>query len=192
MFRVMTRSMDLYRHRHAGLAPRRVMVHKTTEFKKEEIEGCLEALHLCESADLIQVVDDVSWRGALVEARSGGSASRGEPSAYPVRIGTVVGLGPMEALVWTHGDVRGIADQGRAYFQGSRSTPRPIRLVRHAGHGPWDDCVRAILGLTKMNWNNDNLYDALPVTLGYAKVLARVVKRMRGLGSSSYQFRFFM
>ena len=33
MFRVLTRSMDLYRRRHAGRTPRRVMVHKTTEFK---------------------------------------------------------------------------------------------------------------------------------------------------------------
>jgi hypothetical protein len=193
MFRVMTRSMDLYRHRHAGRAPRHVMVHKTTEFKNEEIEGCLEALHLCEAVDLIQIVDDVSWRGALIEAVSGAKTdTKGDPSAYPVRRGTLVGLGQMEALLWTHGDVRGIADQGRAYFQGSRSTPRPIRLVRHAGHGPWDDSARSILGLTKMDWNNDNLYDALPVTLGYAKVLARVVKRMKGLGSAPYQFRFFM
>ena len=36
MFRVMTRSMDLYRRRHAGRSPRRVIVHKTTEFKREE------------------------------------------------------------------------------------------------------------------------------------------------------------
>lgn len=192
MFRVMTRSMDLYRHRHAGRAPRRVMVHKTTEFKKEEIEGSLEALHLCESVDLVQVVDDVSWRGALIDPGGAGPEAKGEPAAYPVRRGTLVGLGQMEALLWTHGDVRGIADQGRPYFQGARSTPRPIRLIRHAGHGPWDDCARSILGLTKMDWNNDALYDPLPVTLGYAKVLARVVKRMKGLGSSSYQFRFFM
>jgi hypothetical protein len=64
--------------------------------------------------------------------------------------------------------------------------------VRHVGHGAWDDSARSILGLTKMDWNNDSLYDALPVTLGYAKVLARVVKRMKGLGSAPYQFRFFM
>jgi hypothetical protein len=65
-------------------------------------------------------------------------------------------------------------------------------LVRHAGHGPWDDTARAVLALSKMNWNNDALYDPLPVTMGYAKVLARVVKRMPGLGSAAYQFRFFM
>jgi hypothetical protein len=50
----------------------------------------------------------------------------------------------------------------------------------------------AVLALSKMDWNNDALYDLLPVTIGYAKVLARVVKRMHGLGSSPYQFRFFM
>ena len=30
------------------------------------------------------------------------------------------------------------------------------------------------------------------VTMAYAKTLARVVKRMDGLGSAPYQFRFFM
>ncbi|WP_322864799.1 hypothetical protein U5922_000535 (plasmid) [Aquicoccus sp. G2-2] len=90
-----------------------------------------------------------------------------------------------------HGNVGGINDRD-AYFQGARSTPRPIKLVRHAGHGPWDDTARSALALSKMNWNNDALYDQLPVTMSYAKVLARVVKRMSGLGTTPYQFRFFM
>jgi hypothetical protein len=34
-----------------------------------------------------------------------------------------------------------------------------------------------------MNWNNDSLYDRLPVTLEYAKVLADTVKRMPRLAS---------
>jgi hypothetical protein len=189
MFRVMTRSLDLYRRRHAGRSPRRVMVHKTTEFKPDEVDGCMEALHLCEAVDLVQVVEDVGWRGVRIDKKAG--SKKGNAAAYPVSRGTLLGLGPIEALLWTHGDVRGIAEKG-AYFQGSRSTPRPVRLVRHAGHGPWDDTARAVLALTKMDWNNDALYDPLPVTIGYAKVLARVVKRMRGLGTTPYQFRFFM
>ena len=67
MFRVMTRSMDLYRHRHTGRSPRRVIVHKTTEFKRDEVDGCMEALHLCEAVDLIQVVEDVGWRGVRID-----------------------------------------------------------------------------------------------------------------------------
>ena len=190
MFRVMTRSLNLYRQRHAGRSPRRVMVHKTTEFKPDEVEGSMEAFHLCESVDLVQVVEDVGWRGVRID-RSRGSAAKGMPASYPVSRGTLIGLGPRDALLWTHGDVQGIGSRG-SYFQGSSSTPRPVRLVRHAGHGPWDDTAHAILGLSKMNWNNDALYDPLPVTMGYAKVLARVVKRMPSLKQTPYQFRFFM
>ena len=188
MFRVMTRSMDLYRRRHAGRSPRRVMVHKTTEFKREEIDGCMEALHLCETVDLVQVVEDVGWRGVRIDRNP--NCKKGKPANFPVQRGTVVGLGPREALLWTHGDASGITNG--SFFQGGRSTPRPIRLIRHAGHGTWDDTARAILGLSKMNWNNDSLYDLLPVTLSYAKVLARVVKRIPNLGAKPYQFRFFM
>jgi hypothetical protein len=189
MFRVMTRSIDLYRRRHAGRSPRRVMVHKTTEFMAAEIDGAMEALHLCEAVDLVQVVEDVGWRGVRIDGRTG--HPKGKPAAFPVSRGTVIGVGAREALLWTHGDVQGVGRRG-SYFQGSRSTPRPLRLVRHAGHGPWDDTCQAALGLTKMNWNNDALYDPIPVTLSYAKVLARVVKRMTGLGNKPYQFRLFM
>jgi hypothetical protein len=188
MFRVITRSMDLYRRRHAGHSPRRVMVHKTTEFKSEEIDGCMEALHLCEAVDLVQVVEEVGWRGVQIQGAH--NAKKGEPTAFPVSRGTLLGIAPSEALLWTHGSVSGIGT--RQYFQGARSTPRPLRLVRHAGHGPWDESAFAILALSKMDWNNDALYDPLPVTLEYAKILARVVKRMDVLGSTPYQFRFFM
>ena len=189
MFRVMTRSMDLYRRRHAGKSPRRVVVHKTTEFKQDEVDGCMEALHLCEAVDLVQVVEDVGWRGVRIDQRDG--TTKGSPAAFPVARGTAIGISPREVLLWTHGDVRGVSTRG-SYFKDGRSTPSPLRLVRHAGHGPWDDTVRAILGLSKMNWNNDSLYDRLPVTMAYAKVLARVVKRMPSLRRTPYQFRFFM
>ena len=187
MFRVMTRSMDLYRRRHAGRSPKRVMVHKSTEFKREERDGCMEALRVCEAVDLVQVVENVDWRGVRIDGRGRG---RGSPAAFPVPRGTVLPFSDREALLWNHGDASGVT--ARSYFQGSRSTPRPLRLVRHAGHGPWDDTAQAVLGLSKMNWNNDALYDQLPVTMSYAKVLSRVVKRIPQLRRTPYQFRFFM
>ncbi|MBS3648670.1 hypothetical protein KEU06_08505 [Pseudaminobacter sp. 19-2017] len=189
MFRVMSRSVDLYRRRHAGQSPRRVIVHKSTEFKGEEIAGCMEALHLCEAVDLVQVVADAAWRGIRIDRPKQGA--KGQPAGYPVARGSLVGLSERECLLWMHGDVRGISDRG-SYFQGGRSTPRPIRLVRHAGHGSWHETAVSALALSKMNWNNDNLYDPLPVTMSYAQVLARVIKRMSNLGTSPYQFRFFM
>ena len=80
----------------------------------------------------------------------------------------------------------------RGFYQGGKSIPRPLLLTRHAGRGPLEIVASEALALTKMDWNNDALYDPLPVTLEYAKVLSRVVKRMEGLGTNPYQFRFFM
>ncbi|HEY8224863.1 MAG TPA: hypothetical protein VIG25_06260, partial [Pyrinomonadaceae bacterium] len=43
MRRVMARSLALYQNRHAGRSPKRVVVHKSTEFKPDEIEGCFDS-----------------------------------------------------------------------------------------------------------------------------------------------------
>lgn len=131
-------------------------------------------------------VEGVGWRGVRCDAI--------EPSiraaAYPVHRGTLLSIGPKEALLWMHGSIRGISSNN--FFQGGRGTPQPVRLIRHAGHGSWNDSASAILALSKMDWNNDSLYNPLPVTLGYVKVLARIMKRIPALGSTPYQFRFFM
>lgn len=188
MFRVITRSMLLYRRRHGGASPRRVMIHKSTEFREEEALGCFDALPTCNEIDLIQVVGDVGWRGAKWE-RDRNDPEKQTADRFPVRRGSLLGIGDREALLWIHGAVD--LNQ-RTHFQGGKSTPQPIKLVRHAGHGGWGDTARAALALSKMNWNNDNLYDMLPVTMSYAQVLARVLKRMPLLGSSAFHFRYFM
>lgn len=61
-----------------------------------------------------------------------------------------------------------------------------------AGHTDWEQSARTILGLSKMNWNNDGLYDRLPVTMSYAKVLAEVIGCMPKLDKQTFQMRFFM
>ncbi len=72
----------------SGRSPRRVTVHKTTEFKKDEIDGCLEALHLCEAVDLVQVVEDVGWRGVRIDRDR--QSGKGKPTGYPVDRGTLI------------------------------------------------------------------------------------------------------
>lgn len=188
MFRVITRSMQLYRKRHAGRSPLRIIIHKSSEFKEDEALGCFDALPTCSEIDLIQVVDQVGWRGSRWE-RDRNDAEKQFADKFPVRRGSLLGIGDREALLWIHGSIgleRGV------YFQGKKGTPQPIKLVRHAGHGSWETSAQSALALSKMNWNNDNLYDPLPVTMSYAHVLARILKRMPSLGSSAFHFRYFM
>lgn len=189
MRRVMARSLTLYQKRHGGKPPRRLVVHKTTEFKPDEVEGCFDALGSVSDVELIQVQDGVSWRG--VALRHGGEKQPAQPEGYPVIRGSHVVVGGRDALLWTQGNAKH-AVGGRDYFKEGKGIPAPLMLVRHAGSSPWIDECRAILGLSKMNWNNDGLYDRLPVTLGFAKELADVVKRIPQLDARPYQVRFFM
>jgi hypothetical protein len=191
MRRVMSRSLALYQGRHAGRVPRRVFVHKTTEFKPREVEGVFDALGHIATVDLVQIKQDGGWRGLRIDPPSAGKGRRGAPARYPIERGTVLPLGGTEALLWTAGNAPE-ATGGRNYFKEGKGIPDPIMIVRHAGHGGWEDTAGAVLGLTKMNWNNDALYDRLPVTLGFASTLAHTVVHMTKLGPRPYPVRFFM
>ena len=116
---------------------------------------------------------------------------KGKPNGYPCIRGSSLQLSGRELLFWTQGNAPA-AVGGKNFYKEGKGIPAPILLRRFAGHGSWDDSCRSILGLTKMNWNNDSLYDRLPVTMAFAKVLAQTIKRMPTLRSGPYEFRFFI
>jgi len=191
MRRIMARSLMLYQRRHAGHTPKRVIVHKSTEFTPDEVNGCFDAWRSAEGMELLHVQTNVAWRGVRLDRPNVTGRPKGVAARYPCERGTVIQIGPREALLWTQGNAPS-AVNGRNYFKEGKGIPRPLLLRRFAGHGGWEDSCVSVLGLTKMNWNNDALYDRLPVTLGYANTLAQVVKRMSQLARQPYQLRFFM
>lgn len=184
MLKVISRSLLIYQRKHAGQSPRRIVVHKNTEFKPEEVEGCFDALPRTDAIDLVHVQQSSGWRGMHIpEPR--------KPHGYPVHRGTALQLGAYETLLWTQGNLPVVAND-RDYFKEGKGIPEPLMLVRYAGNGSMDDLCRQTLGLTKMDWNNDGPYDRLPVTLNFAQTLAKVVVRMPTLEPRSYPFRLFM
>jgi hypothetical protein len=191
MRRVMARSLALYQARHTGRVPRRVVVHKTTEFKPREVEGVFDALGHVAAVDLVQIQQDAGWRGVRIDPPRHGAHGGGAPARYPLERGSVLALGGEQALLWTAGNAPEAAG-GRDYFKEGKGIPDPLMLVRHAGHGGWEDNAATVLGLTKMNWNNDALYDRMPVTLGFASRLAQAAAHMSQLGPRPYPVRFFM
>ena len=191
MRRVMARSLALYQRRHTGQTPKKIVVHKSTEFKPEEVDGCFDALRVAD-IELIQVQQDAGWRGVVIDPPKSRDSSKGVPASYPCERGTFLPLDGRNVLVWTQGNAPRAALDGKNFYKEGKSIPAPLQLKRFAGHGPWDESCDAVLGLSKMNWNNDSLYDRLPVTMAYAQVLAQVIKRMPRLLPDTYQFRFFM
>jgi len=191
MRRVMARSLSLYQRRHGGRSPKRMVVHKSTEFKEDEVAGCFDAFQACEAVDLYQIQQESIWRGVQINAPKAIGQKIGDPSMYPCGRGTFIPLGTREILLWTQGNAPQ-ATGGKDFYKEGKSVPMPIILKRFAGHGNWIEPCRSVLGLSKMNWNNDSLYDRLPVTLSYASILARTIKRMPTIQARPYEFRFFM
>lgn len=189
MRRLMARSLAIYQRRHSGRAPRRVVVHKTTEFKRDEVDGCFDAWRSAEGLDLIQVNQDSIWRGIQTIR---GSDGRPRPDSYPCHRGSYLQIGGQDVLLWTQGNCPSVVVGKGNYYKEGKGIPSPLMLTRYAGHGGWENGCTSVLQLTKMNWNNDSLYDRLPVTLGYARILAKTVKRMPELASTPYEFRLFM
>jgi hypothetical protein len=185
MRRLMSRSLELYQRKHAGHSPQRLIVHKTSHFTANEIDGAFDAIPPKINLELLQIIQNSEWRGIKFIQKVGEKI----PDSYPLSRGTYLQIAPQEVLLWTQGNV---VLNGRNYYKEGKGIPAPLRIRRFSGEGGWDRNCQAILGLTKMNWNHDALYDRLPVTLGYAQVLATTIKRMSKLVNKPYEFRYFM
>lgn len=188
---VLSRSLQIYQSRHFGRTPRKITVHKNTAFKEEEILGALDSFRDGTEVELVQIVKNVPWKGIRFDERT-----RPRPHNYPVERGTYLPIECDEALLWTQGSVTGVhvGNPGNnVYKEGPlKPTPSPILLRRFTGAGGWHETCAAIVGLTKMDWNNNTLYKKLPATLVYSKYFADIVQQNPNIVDTIYDFRNFM
>lgn len=184
MHAVVARSLHLYQRQHAGRLPHQVVIHKTTHFTNDETEGVFDASGGVDEVELVRVQQDTPWRAVR-------GTAEGKPDSWPVHRGTMVRLSDTDLLVWTQGNAPSVARAGNYYKEG-KGVPHPVVLTRYAGHDPAKKVAADVLALTKMDWNNDALYDQIPTTVRYAKDLARTLARLPRIGYQPYPFRLFM
>ena len=65
-------------------------------------------------------------------------------------------------------------------------------IRRFAGAGGWHDTCHGIIGLTKMDWNNNTLHKKLPVTLEYSQRFAKIIQQNPNMVDALFDFRSFM
>lgn len=193
---VLSRSLLLYQNGHNGKIPRKIFIHKTTHFKEAEIQGALDAFGDKTEVELIQIIRKTNWYGIKIDKSDRYNNRKPSPAPYPVDRGLYQPLTPTECLLWTQGSVDGINQEhsNRPVFKEAplKPLPTPIMLRRFSGQGGWHDTCSSILGLTKVDWNNNTLYKTLPVTLVYSQVFADVIKLTPSLVNEVYDYRFFM
>lgn len=188
---VLSRSLEIYQSGQFGRPPAKITIHKNTEFKEEEILGALDSFRDGTELELVQIVKGVNWKAVRFDTKT-----PPEPYNYPVARGTYLPLEGNEALLWTQGSVQGVHVDNpnfNVYKEGPlKPTPSPILLRRFTGTGGWHETCSGVLGLTKMDWNNNTLYKKLPVTLVYSKTFADIIQQNPNMVDSVYDCRSFM
>lgn len=187
---VLARSLQLYQRRNGGNLPYRVVVHKTTAFREDELAGALDALAAVKEIDCLEITTNVAWRGVWLKAPKSRDR-KSEPDRFPVRRGTMLPLTGTSALLWIAGNAPAASSRGN-YYQGGKSIPRPLQIKRHIGRGSLELAAAETLALSKMDWNNDALYDPVPVTVRYSQILARTIANVPTLPRQAYPYRLFM
>lgn len=169
--------------------PQRVVIHKRTPFKNDEIEGITNALKQAgiSEIDLITITQEYDLKFIAEKIMYGQFLEDG----YPVDRGTCIKLSSRNALLWTHGVVPSI-QSNRRYYQGGRCIPAPLKITKYYGHGDLETIAKEILEFTKMNWNSFNLYTKLPATIDTSNTLAQVGNLLRQYNGVTYDYRFFI
>jgi hypothetical protein len=180
---------------HAGRIPRKVFVHKSSHFTEDETQGALDAFGGHTEVELIQVIRHSNWYGLKIDAPRG-EDQRPSPANYTVDRCLYLPMSPDECLLWTQGSVIGVNVErsGQPVFKEAPLKPlaAPILLRRFSGQGGWHDSCSSVLGLTKVDWNNNTLYKTMPVTLVYSPLFADVVKQVPQIVDNVYDCRLFM
>lgn len=176
---------DIYQETN-GKRPKRVVVHKTTHFTEDEMRGIATALAGIDEIELLQIQQDTRWRAIPADPLSKTA------SLFPIRRGTVIPLDPFAFLLWTQGDVPNVAGANRHYYQEKRGIPAPLIIRRFQGSANLEEVALDVLKLTKMNWNNHQLYSRLPVTITLSDKLSHIAKQLQQVWRTPYDFRYFM
>jgi len=168
--------------------PKRVVVHKRTPFRKEEVKGLVESLASAGVRDIelleITYEDDIK----CFEFNKNVTGIDG----FPVRRGLCFPLNENTMYLYTHGIAPSVRDPNRKYIQGGKTIPLPLKIVKHYGNGTMAQIATEILGLSKMNWNSFGLYSKLPCTIESSNEIARIGWLLSQYEGAIYDYRYFM
>lgn len=173
-----------------GELPTRVVIHKRTHFKRDEINGIVASLKKSgiEQIDLIEINFEEDARFISLMLKDGQLG----PHPFPLSRGTCFLLDTASALLWTHGVVPSVKADYRNYYLGGKNIPEPLKIKKHYGPSNISTIATEILGLTKMNWNSFNLYSKLPATIQTSNEIARIGWLLSRFEGKTYDYRNFM
>lgn len=180
---LMSSVIETYVKQNRGLKPRRVVVHKTTEFwnssiniEYAEVEGIKDGIrHVLGEAE----IDLVTIKDSEIKLfRTTG--------IYPVARGTLFEIDKTEGVLYTTGYI--------PYFETFPGMHMPLgkSIQIFEGESTLRNVCNEILALTKMNFNNCNYYDSLPITLRFAQKVGEIIQYLPQGFEPPSKYYFYM
>ena len=153
--------------------PRRLVIHKTSRYKLEELNGFEKASQKIQLKDFVTI----ETRGIRFMRKKG---------IYPPLRGTVIQIGANDYLLYTKGYSNYLDT-----YPGLR-VPTPIEVVEHHGDAPMETICQEIFSLTKMNWNSADFCIRNPITLEYASEVGKILAYVPEEVIPRPEYRFYM
>jgi hypothetical protein len=188
-FRLVANIRNTYHKIDPVIGLKKLVLHKTTHYTRDEITGICNALEGIDNIELLQIQQFSNWRALKLKKKQDSQGH--EFDDYPINRGTIIQLDKFSFLLWTHGLVQS-NELLKPYYQGKRCIPTPLLIKRFRGTDPIETVANDILKLTKMNWNGAELYKIMPVTIDFSKRLSVMGKQLEELGNKAYDFRYFI
>lgn len=137
--------------------PLRVVVHKSSEFKNEEIEGFTKATGSIESLDLVHIYSRSDKRFFY------------NNSPYPPLRGTLIHGEQSPAFLYTTGFIQALGT-----YPGS-TVPWPVEFSWSKKSSTIKLLAKDILALSRLDWNNSDYCKAKPVTISVAQMVGDIL-----------------
>lgn len=163
--------IEVYK-RHRNVRPERVVIHKSSRYSSEELQGFKEALQSVPFWDLVAF----GKRGTQF-LRLG---------HYPPLRGTWVRFDDTNYLLYTQGYVPYLRT-----YPGMRS-PQPQEILELFGTSPADTVMREILALTKLNWNSADFSCDEPITLAFSRRVGEILAELKPNVNPQKEYKFYM
>ncbi|MDT3740782.1 MAG: hypothetical protein RO257_14930 [Candidatus Kapabacteria bacterium] len=157
-----------------GTMPGRVVLHKTSKYYMDELDGFEQAM-----LDLgISEHDIVSI--SETELRFFRNAQ------YPIVRGAIFSLSENRHILYTRGSVHYYQTYPGMYIP----APLEIKIVKRVSS--IKTVCKEILGLTKMNWNNTQFDNKYPITIGCARKVGEIMKYLNENEAPKESYAFYM
>lgn len=157
-----------------GRTPGRVVVHKSSRFSDDELEGCTRACADVDELDIVHVMDRTKFRAYHAK------------QVYSVVRGMGITDG-QEAMLFTTGFISSLGTYPGA------TVPRPLHIVCQRLDTSIEIVCDDILGLTKLDWNSSAFCTRIPVTIGVSRKVGAVMAEMVAEDATPpTSYRFYM